>query len=273
MPGRSPTEIANEVAEILGCYVYVLVDPRDGKPFYVGKGTKKRAVSHLRMGVNADLQPSKDAPGKVQRILEIRAAGLEPEISVVRHGLEQESAAFMIEAALIDLLPDLTNEVGGHGSDAGLTTMDELHVRYGAPLLEAAEPPAMLIRLHPWRDFPEVIEKGHTRPGYGWRLGMTTDEVYASARAWWKLDQPNLAKRGIDHAVAVANGVTRAVFQIDRWIQRDDGRWAFAGRVINSGPIFDSYVGPLGKKVAFARGSQAPVTYWPRPKSELRRPT
>jgi hypothetical protein len=35
-------EIRPEVAERLGYYVYLYIDPRDGKPFYVGKGKNAR---------------------------------------------------------------------------------------------------------------------------------------------------------------------------------------------------------------------------------------
>jgi hypothetical protein len=28
----------DEIAEILKSYVYVYIDPRDGEPFYIGKG-------------------------------------------------------------------------------------------------------------------------------------------------------------------------------------------------------------------------------------------
>lgn len=90
-------------------YVYVLADPRTGNPFYVGKGTQRRAWSHearwaLQDGAN---------PAKAARLLEIRECGLRVDVRVVAvFGSDPaaESLAFAFEAALIDILPhDLVN--------------------------------------------------------------------------------------------------------------------------------------------------------------------
>lgn len=40
--------VIDQVASELGRYVYVLVDPRDSRPFYVGKGQGLRFLSHDR---------------------------------------------------------------------------------------------------------------------------------------------------------------------------------------------------------------------------------
>jgi hypothetical protein len=39
--------IPPEVARKLGYYVYALVDPRTGLPFYVGKGKGRRILDHF----------------------------------------------------------------------------------------------------------------------------------------------------------------------------------------------------------------------------------
>ena len=101
------SEFPPEAAERLGpFYVYALVDPGTESVFYVGKGSRQRLLAH---GREADL--TKDGgprSAKVQRIRELRSAGFEPRVDIVRHGLD-EAAAFEVEAALIDSLPQLTN--------------------------------------------------------------------------------------------------------------------------------------------------------------------
>ncbi len=100
------------VAQKLGpFYVYVLIDPEDGQIFYVGKGTGERLLAH---GREADLvADGKGNHRKLGRIRQIRASGQEPRIDVVRHGLS-ETEAFLVEAALIDSVPGLTNASSGH---------------------------------------------------------------------------------------------------------------------------------------------------------------
>jgi hypothetical protein len=35
--------------------------------------------------------------------------------------------------------------------------------------------------------------------------------------------------------------------EIGSWTQRDDGRWAFTATPVLDGPMFDTWVGPVGK--------------------------
>ena len=106
MPARpqryAPTvsKLPRSVARRIGpYYVYALVDPRDDAIFYVGKGTGRRLLSHGRAADLSD--PAGRSSAKLDRIRAIRAAGLEPRIDVIRHGLDERSA-LTIEAALID---------------------------------------------------------------------------------------------------------------------------------------------------------------------------
>lgn len=72
-------------------YVYVLSDPRDGVPFYVGKGSGWRAVRHVRG--QAHSVPVKNKIAKLAR------GGVQPLLSVTP--VDDESHAFFLESCLI----------------------------------------------------------------------------------------------------------------------------------------------------------------------------
>lgn len=251
-----------ELAERLGpFYVYVLVDPRSDEIFYVGKGTGQRLLAH---GLEADLEP--EGRGNIAKrrwIRQIRRSGTEPRIDVVRHGLD-ESDAFMVEAALIDCLPGLTNAVAGHGTDRDRRALSEYAARYGAEPVPGDAPSAVLIRLGRWTDLHEEMEPGEYRAGAGYRMDMALDELVDATRGWWKISPGSVARRKISHAVAVHESVTRAVMEMGEWTDREDGRRAFAARAVTAGPVFDAWVGPFGRRVDFTSNSQNPITYWPQ---------
>ena len=84
--------------------MYRLTDPRNGETFYVGKGRGNRIFDHARGEVSTTGSPETDDAEdatdlKLQRIKEIKAAGLAVGQIVHRHGIEQEAVAYEIEAA------------------------------------------------------------------------------------------------------------------------------------------------------------------------------
>ena len=101
------------------------------------------------------------------------------------------------------------------------------------------------------------------RTGAGYRDDMTLAELVDAARAWWRINPERVAREGIRYAVAVHRGITRGVMVIGDWVQRADGRWAFAATPLTAGPVYDEWVGPSGRIVDFLKGSQNPITYWP----------
>lgn len=283
-----------DVAEILGHYVYLLIDPRDGRPFYVGKGRGERANSHeiAALAENVTLPDDPSGTSKVQpelsaktaRIAEIHNAGLRPEVWIARYGMTQ-SEYTAVEAVLIDVLsrfpanerPDgvpggsrLTNlrreASRGHGLELLQTLIDD----FKAPELTTQEP-LLLIRLSRWSDGEESVPGGRFRAGYGFReqwidrSHVDLDELALSTSCWWVLSESEVDRRGIRFAVGVYRGVTRGLFEIDNssWEKRGK-RSGFQCSPVTSGDAWEAVVGPHGHRVlGMPKGSQNPIRYWP----------
>jgi len=78
----------------LGCYVYAYVDPRSSQIFYIGKGCRGRALTHL--GDDREF-------GKTARINELAALRVPPQIDILVHGIEDAETGLRGGAALIDV--------------------------------------------------------------------------------------------------------------------------------------------------------------------------
>jgi hypothetical protein len=238
--------IPPEVARCLGYYVYLYVDPRSHRPFYVGKGCGERVLAHL--GVTGETR-------KAQILDELRLAGLEPRLEILAHGLADEETALRIEAAVIDLcgLGDLTNEIRGWRSiQLGRIPLSELVVYYAAKPVTVTHP-ALLIRINRL-----------------YRHGMPEHELYEATRGVWKL---GTRRDSAKYALAVFERVARQVYEIDSWhragttayktrtqesVDRPD-RWEFTGHIASE-DLRSRYV---GSSVAayFPKGLQSPVVY------------
>lgn len=244
-PTMSELRIRPEVAARLGYYVYVYVDPRDKKPFYVGKGQGSRALAHLSASAESR---------KVAVLQNLREAGLEPEVDILAHGLRDEETAFRIEAAVIDVigLERLTNEMRGWRSvQSGRMPLSELTLYYSATPCEVLVP-ALLIRINRL-----------------YRHGMSGVELYEATRGTWKLGQRRVGAR---YAFAVFEGLVREVYEFETWHRagstpystRDAtklklDRWEFTAQVAPD-EIRSDYV---GRSVAsyFRKGQQTPTVY------------
>lgn len=99
-------------------FVYALIDPRNQKIFYIGKGKNDRPYQHLIEAKSNDLSCN---PYKVRRIQNILKAGYESYIIEYLHSNLSEEEAFNLEKQEIQkYLPSgyLTNiSLGGKGGD------------------------------------------------------------------------------------------------------------------------------------------------------------
>ena len=158
------------VAEKVKYYVYRLIDPRNGETFYVGKGKGDRVFQHARGGIKVNLSSEEDdiLDAKIQRINEIKAAGLEVGHVIHRHGIEDEEVAFQIEAAVMDAYPGLTNKVGGReSSDFGVAHVVELITLYAA---EAFVPKHRLLLISIGISFREWGRSPYDAVRCAWRI-------------------------------------------------------------------------------------------------------
>jgi hypothetical protein len=111
---------SRDCSVMLPHYVYMLVDPANHRPFYIGMGQGLRVNHHWaelkrRVAAGEVLQGA-----KLERLEQIRRSGAEPLHRVIGR-FETRDEAFAVEATLInwvyDFDGDLTNENRGHGSD------------------------------------------------------------------------------------------------------------------------------------------------------------
>ena len=246
---RDPLSFLPGVSEKLGHYVYALRDPlEDGRIFYVGKGIGDRAYAHARHAKRVDLSKT-SAQLKLTRIREIHAAGFDVGVELIRHNLTNESEAFEVGAAVIDVLKiagiELANVVAGQGTERGWQPLEEIMAEYAAQPVEIGpEHRVLLIRLN------------HAQ----W---LAPGGLYEKTRASWKV-APERHKPA--WVFAVYGGIVRAVYRIENWERPPEekrvgngiGRWDFNG--VRDLAMEDIY---LWTDVSgyLPRGAQNPITY------------
>jgi len=220
--------------------VYVYTDPRNGKPFYVGKGQGNRVFAHLDDPSDTD---------KTATIRAIQESGAEPQIDILRYGLT-EAEASLVEASVIDLigLPHLTNRVAGHHdrSFGRIGSTELVQMLSAKPVVVRHK--ALLITINRL-----------------YRSNMSNEELYEATRGIWKL---GLRRENAEYGMAVYQGIVREVYRIESWHPagtlpyktRDaekfngSGRWEFEGSIASD--IRDEYI---GNSVGF--GGQNPIRY------------
>lgn len=189
-----------------GFYVYALVDPRDNKVFYIGKGTGNRVFAH-------EIESNKSSNAekkKLQKIREIENEGAKVKRLIINWGLSEDEA-FIAEATLINLLnymPDiqLTNEVAGHHTHESLT-VEEFELQYGAVPLNPEDIKHSII----------VIKINRL-----YRRDMSPAELYDIVRGYWAASLKSIKNRKVKYVFGVYNGLIVAVYKPDEWHYVDE---------------------------------------------------
>jgi len=274
-----PRRFSPEVAEALRTYVYLLVDPRTGRPFLVGRGRNDRCFRHLE-AARSGADSTAKFPG-LERIRRAEADGRHVRIDILRHGLTATQANF-VEAVAADALgldrpaassPPVGNGNGSGGGGGGSggsgeppgqgppgerrIPVDALDSVLARPAKFKRAHPVVLLRVSPDR-LADGIDPEAVR--HGWRI----------ARRWTDPDAPHAPR----WAVVVGDDLVRGVFRITGW--EPSPASAGPGRAGSADPVPPyprfSFVGTrdpelegryVGRSVASYRGTGAPnpVTY------------
>ena len=233
-------KLSQSTIEKLGYYVYLLIDPRNKKVFYVGKGVGNRVYQH----VLGSLKETPQETNKIKIIRDLQNNNLEVKHYILRHGLT-EKEAFEVESAVIDLIlvfnRDLTNIVKGFRSeDRGIMTLDELKIKYEAEEAVIDEP-IILININNL-----------------FRKDMGKIDLYEATRKHWKININRV--KNIKIACAVFRGIIREVYTLDKWgASKEKGRYMFEGKVA-SNKLRDKYIYKSVSKY-WKQGSQNPIKY------------
>ncbi|MCI4663946.1 MAG: hypothetical protein MRY74_04420 [Neomegalonema sp.] len=218
------------VAEALGFYVYRLVDPRNDETFYVGRGVGNRVFDHFEEAYDARMGGKRSA--KTDRINEIHDTGQQVRAVIHRHSLRDDHETGMLEAALIEAYPNLTNQVAGEGTTKlGARSVDKAIAQYDMPPAPVHKEKCLILSLS--RRWP--IEDDDAP--FAWR------DIYQLARYGWRLDVKRAQKA--EFVVAYARGVIRAVFTANEWLDCRD-------------PVFAGYPQPTKSPAYGFVGSPAP---------------
>ncbi len=234
-------KIEGEVAKILKSYVYIYIDPRNGKPFYIGKGKGNRLFSHLQD--KSDIE-------KVAQIAEIRRGGKEPRIEVLRYGLT-DTEARLVEAASIDLIgkAKLTNRMSGyHEGSFGRITSQRVITMLTAKKVKVLHK-AILVTINSL-----------------YRSDMSKEELYETTRGIWRVGETRRNK--VEYAMALYQGIVLEVYRIKQWYPagtlkyntrdssdfKSSGRWEFSGSIAKD--IRGEYIG-----FSVGKAYQNPIRY------------
>lgn len=245
------------VIEGLKCYVYALVDPRDNRIFYVGKGTGNRLYHHAQAALTDDFQNL-----KLSTIREIMALGLEVKHYIIRHNMTKQEA-FLVESSIIDLLTYpafnkdniLTNIVNGHHQwNEGIKTDKEINILYNCQKIQPRPGERLLL---------VSLNKSYTQSNASGVYCRAND--YECARKYWAISKKKADK--VDYILGIFRGIVRIVIDVkDKFLctVAEDGtifekpRFEFVGNIVPDSPYLNTDV------TDYPFGSGGAITYIPR---------
>jgi hypothetical protein len=261
---------APAVAAKLKSYVYLLVDPRTGRAFTVGRGRNDRCFRHVRAaGAGSGGDPGSDSgsghgskPGSdpatgenakypmLDKIREVEAGGRAVRIDILRYGMSPEES-LLVEAAVHEALGLAgTPEAGGQRQS---TEEVSSHLAKRAKFKRAHQ--VVLLRVGAKGSDPSYESARH-----GWRIG----------KRWIDLESP----RSPQWAVIVVGDAVAAVYRIDGWEPaplRGRSRHTVADTTARSTYRYSFFGTPdpelegryVGKSAAsyLGTGTPSPVTY------------
>lgn len=209
-------EFRQKVKEALGYYVYALVDPRNSKIFYIGKGKENRIFQHAEAAL---LDNTPDL--KLDTIRSIISEGKKVAHYILRHNLEEQEA-YLIESTLIDMLTysrfnhdnQLTNLIAGHHQwDEGIMNVEEINVLYDCPKIEVKNGDyILLVNLN--KSYNQAKAKGVYK----------RYNIYESTRKYWKISSKKAIHVG--YVLGVYRGIVRCVIKVNSYsfvMRAEDG--------------------------------------------------
>lgn len=226
------TEFTQLEKEMLKYYVYCLVDPKDNKIFYVGKGKDNRVFEHARDAIN-----SNDTNLKLDKIREIRNRENPDENHVkyyiLRYGIENENVAYTIESTVIDLLTYplfnranmLTNiDSGHHQWDEGIKTIDELSQIYDCQKLKMEDIKHNLLLVSLNQTYIQKNAEGIYK----------RSDIYECTRKYWTISLKNA--KDVEYVLGIYKGIVRAVLRPDL-NENGEAKWMIAKFDDNGNPF------------------------------------
>lgn len=185
-------------------YVYGLIDPRDNKLFYIGKGSRNRIFQHVE---ESNKNPESERK-KLKIIKDIENSGNHVKHILINWGLKEEEA-FAAESSLINIINyisefELSNIVSGHHTQ-GCKSVEEIEQLFGAELLSKEDFHHKVLVIK--------INKTYNR-------NISAGALYNSVRGIWRANINRVKK--VEYVLGVYNNLIVACYKPERWYKLDE---------------------------------------------------